>query len=72
MDNNEDRQKINKGIRSLFNNLDPRKYSIKSKIQLLLILVVFGSVLLLGIIGLTSYKKMNCPGSKKTTFGIIF
>ncbi len=58
MDKNDDRQEDKKGIRSLFKNLDPRKYSLRGKIQILLVVVVSGSVLLLGIIGLTSYKRI--------------
>ena len=58
MDNNQDSKENNKGIRSLFKNIDPRKYSLKGKIQVLLLAVVTGSVLLLGIIGYASYKRM--------------
>lgn len=63
MDNNEDHKENNMGIRSVIRSLDPRKYSLRGKIQILLIVAVLGSVLLLGIIGFVSNKRMIITSS---------
>jgi PAS domain S-box-containing protein len=63
MDNKEDQRENNTGIRSLIKNLDPRKYSLKGKIQVLIIAAVLGSVLLLCIIGFISNKRMAIASS---------
>ena len=70
MNNSEDRQKENKGIQSLFKNVDPKKLSIKSKIQLLLIIVIFGALLSISIIGLFYLKSTILKSSADKLFSV--
>jgi PAS domain S-box-containing protein len=58
MNNTEDHKKPDSKIRLLFKRLDPGKYSIKNKLQLLVFAVVFGTILLISIFGLVYHKSV--------------
>jgi PAS domain S-box-containing protein len=64
MNNNEDRNKQDKQdkqvgkIKSLFKKFDPRKFSIKNKIQLLIFVLVFGTLLLVSVFGLIYHRNV--------------
>ena len=61
MNNNEDLNKQDKQegkTKSLFKKLDPGKFSIKNKIQLLIFVLVFGTLLLISVFGLIYHRNV--------------
>ncbi len=58
MNNIEDQKKPDSKMKLLFNRLDPGKYSIKNKVQLLVFGVVLGAILLISIFGLVYHKNV--------------
>ena len=58
MNNNEDRKKPGSIIKLLVKRLDPAKFSIKNKIQLLVFALVFGTLLMVSIFGLIYHKNV--------------
>jgi PAS domain S-box-containing protein len=58
MNSKEDQKKPESKIKLLYKRLDPRKYSIKNKLQLLVFAVVFGTILLISVFGLVYHKSV--------------
>jgi PAS domain S-box-containing protein len=58
MNNKEDPKKPDSKIKLFFKRLDPGKYSIKNKLQLLVFAIVFGAILIISIFGLIYHKSV--------------
>jgi PAS domain S-box-containing protein len=58
MNNNEDLKKPGSKIKLLFKKIDPGKFSIKNKIQLLIFALVFGTLLLVSVFGLIYHRSV--------------
>jgi PAS domain S-box-containing protein len=58
MNNKEDQKKPESKIKLLFKRLDPGKYTLKNKLQLLIFAVVFGTILLISVFGLVYHKSV--------------